>query len=293
MKICRKCESRIEDIDWRCPSCGDRPGMIDGFIAFAPEEAQLNPGFKAEYFGELSKLEEGNFWFKARNRLITWALRRHFPAAENFFEIGCGTGFVLSAIAETYPGLKLFGSEIYSTGLEVAAKRVRKSTFFQMDARNIPFEDEFDVIGAFDVLEHIHEDEKVLSRMYQAVRAGGGVILTVPQHPFLWSRQDEYACHVRRYTSSELRSKLERAGFTVTQISSFVSLLLPVLALARLRNRSVAVEFDPLEELRMGRAANAVLDRVMDFERVLIQLGVAFPAGGSLLVVGTKPGTTR
>ena len=293
MKLCRKCDSRIEDIDWRCPSCGDRPGMINGFIAFAPEEAQLNPGFKAEYFGALSKLEEGNFWFKARNRLITWALRRHFPAAENFFEIGCGTGFVLSAIAETCPGLRLFGSEIYSTGLEVAAKRVRKSTFFQMDARNIPLEEEFDVIGAFDVLEHIHEDEKVLSRMYRAVRAGGGVILTVPQHPFLWSRQDEYACHVRRYTSSEVRSKLERAGFTVTQISSFVSLLLPVLALARLRNRNVADAFDPLEELRMSRVANAVLDRVMDLERVLIQLGVSFPAGGSLLVVGTKPGTTR
>ena len=293
MKLCRKCDSRIVDIDWRCPSCGDRPGMINGFIAFAPEEAQLSPGFKAEYFGALAKLEEGNFWFKARNRLITWALRRHFPAVETFFEIGCGTGFVLSAIAETYPGLTLFGSEIYSTGLEVAAKRVRKSTFFQMDARNIPFEEEFDVIGAFDVLEHIHEDEKVLSRMYRAVRAGGGVILTVPQHPFLWSRQDEHACHVRRYTSAELRSKLERAGFTVTQISSFVSLLLPLLAVARLRNRNVAGEFDPLEELRMGRAANAVLDKVMDLERVLIQLGVSFPAGGSLLVVGTKPGTTR
>ena len=293
MKLCRKCGSRIEDIDWRCPSCGDNPGMIGGFIAFAPEEAQSNPGFKPEYFEALSKLEEGNFWFRARNRLITWALRRRFPAAANFFEIGCGTGFVLSAIAETCPGLRLFGSEIYSSGLEVAAKRIPKSTFFQMDARNIPFEEEFDVIGAFDVLEHIHEDEKVLSRMYQAVRAGGGVILTVPQHPFLWSRQDEYACHVRRYTASEVRSKLERAGFNVTQIASFVSLLLPVLAVARLRNRRMADEFDPLEELRMGRGANAVLAKVMDLERLLIQLGVSFPAGGSLLVVGTKPGTTR
>ena len=293
MKVCRKCRSRIEDIDWRCPSCGDNPGMINGFIAFAPEEAESNLGFKAEYFEALSKLEGGNFWFKARNRLITWALRRHFPAAENFFEIGCGTGFVLSAIAETCPGLRLFGSEVYSTGLEVAAKRVPEATFFQMDARNIPFSEEFDVIGAFDVLEHIHEDEKVFSSMYQATRAGGGVILTVPQHPFLWSRQDESACHVRRYTSPEIRSKVEHAGFTVTQTSSFVSLLLPLLTVARLRNRKVAGEFDPLEELRIGRAANAVFERVMNFERVLIQLGVSFPAGGSLLVVGTKPGTAR
>jgi SAM-dependent methyltransferase len=267
--------------------------MINGFIAFAPDEAQLNPGFKAEYFGALAKLEEGNFWFRARNRLITWALRRHFPAAENFFEIGCGTGFVLKAIAETCPSLRLFGSEIYNAGLDVAAKRVRSSSFFQMDARNIPFEEEFDVIGAFDVLEHIHEDEKVLSRMYRAARAGGGLILTVPQHPFLWSRQDEYACHVRRYTSSEIRSKVELAGFTVTQVSSFLSLLLPLLAVVRLRNRNVAAEFDPLEELRIGRAANAVFEKVMDLERLLIQLGVSLPAGGSLLVVGTKPGPAR
>ena len=65
-----------------------------------------------------------------------------------------------------------------------------------MDARRIPFEDEFDVIGAFDVLEHIKEDEQVLVQMHRAVKSGGGIMLTVPQHMFLWSEQDVQAHHV-------------------------------------------------------------------------------------------------
>ena len=50
---------------------------------------------------------------------------------------------------------------------------------------------------AFDVIEHIDEDEMVLTQMYKALQPNGGMILTVPQHPFLWSNQDEFACHVR------------------------------------------------------------------------------------------------
>ena len=64
------------------------------------------------------------------------------------------------------------------------------------------------MIGAFDVLEHIADDELVLSQMHQAVRKGGGIILTVPQHSFLWSEIDEYSRHVRRYSVSELKLKL-------------------------------------------------------------------------------------
>jgi 2-polyprenyl-3-methyl-5-hydroxy-6-metoxy-1,4-benzoquinol methylase len=42
-----------------------------------------------------------------------------------------------------------------------------------MDARNIPFAEEFDIIGAFDVLEHIEQDTDVLAKMYQATQNGG------------------------------------------------------------------------------------------------------------------------
>jgi SAM-dependent methyltransferase len=290
MKLCYKCGFKFERIDWECPSCRGNPTTINGFPAFSPDNAEDSSGFRPEYFSELAKLEERNFWFRARNHLIIWAIRRYLPEAQNFLEIGCGTGFVLSGIADALPHLKLFGSEVYSAGLAFAAERAKTSTFFQMDARHIPFEEEFDVIGAFDVLEHIQEDKRVLSAVHQAVCKGGGVILTVPQHPFLWSGQDEISCHVRRYTLAELRTKVEGAGFVVVKILSFVSLLLPLMMIARFRKRYPIEDSDPFEELKITGLANLLLEKTLALERVLIQLGVSFPAGGSLLLVAKKPG---
>ena len=97
----------------------------------------------------------------------------------------------------------------------------------EVDARRLPFEAEFDVVGAFDVLEHIEEDERALIEMHAALRPGGGLVVTVPQHPALWSAVDEYSRHVRRYRRSELLTKLRDSGFEVIHWTSFVSLLLP------------------------------------------------------------------
>src|SRR5690606_22871969 len=116
-----------------------------------------------------------------------------------FLEIGCGTGFVLSGVADAFPAVRLFGSEIFTAGLEFAARRQPSVNFMQMDARSLPFLDEFDVIGAFDVLEHIVEDGQVLAQMREALKPNGIILLTVPQHEWLWSPVDEFACHVRRY----------------------------------------------------------------------------------------------
>ena len=86
---------------------------------------------------------------------------------------------------------------------------------------------EFDAIGAFDVLEHIVDDEMVLRETNKALKSGGGLLLTVPQHQFLWSAADESARHVRRYSSRDLREKVERAGFKVIRMTSFVSFCYP------------------------------------------------------------------
>jgi SAM-dependent methyltransferase len=261
---------------------------VGGRLAFAPEMAHENAGFQPQYFRELADLEARNFWFRARNRLIAWAMQRYFPDARSFLEIGCGTGFVLSGIAKAFPSVGLSGSEIFSAGLAFAAGRLERAELFQMDARRIPFESEFDVIGAFDVLEHIREDEAVLSQMQRATIKGGGIILTVPQHPFLWSQQDDCACHVRRYEARDLKEKVARAGFSVERATSFVSLLLPLMYLSRRRKRVTVEQFDALDELRIGGLANTLLEAVLDMERAFIRLGGAFPMGGSFLLIARK-----
>ena len=106
-----------------------------------------------------------------------------------------------------------------------------------MDARRIPFECEFDVVGAFDVLEHLVEDESALAQMFNAARPGGGLLVTVPQQRYLWSASDEYAMHQRRYSRAELRAKVESAGFQIERITSFNSLLLPLMILSRMQQK--------------------------------------------------------
>jgi len=261
---------------------------LDGHWAFAPELAERNEGFEADYFVRLAKLEADNFWFRARNRLVIWAFQRYFPNAKSFMEIGCGTGFVLSGIQKALPGLALCGSEIFSAGLSFAAQRLPGVELFQMDARRIPFRDEFDVIGAFDVLEHVEQDEEVLAQMHQATRKGGGILITVPHHRFLWSPVDEFSRHVRRYETSELKEKVKRAGFSIVRITSFVSFLLPLLIASRFKQRVTGDEIDPSAEYNLSDLVNTTLEKVLDGERLAIRAGLSFPVGGSLLLVARR-----
>jgi len=289
MKICIACDAKFNgSSEWRCPVCGFTPLALEGYLCFSPELARVNDGFRAESFRDLFVLEDQNFWFTSRNCLIVWALQKYFPQARNFLEIGCGTGYVLSGIQKLNPNLTLSGSEIYVNGLEFTSQRLNNIELFQMDARKMPFDNEFDVIGAFDVIEHIPEDELVLSEAFRSLNPGGGILITVPQHPFMWSITDDYACHVRRYTAEELRRKVERAGFKVERMTSFVSLLLPLMLISRLRSRTQKEKFDPGGELKVNPVLNKSLECILSFERLFIKAGVSFPFGGSLLLVGRK-----
>lgn len=288
MKKCFSCGHRFEADHWHCPDCGRHPKSYNGFTAFASDQIKNSDGFDNEFFALLAEVEPGHFWFESRNRLILWALREFFPEPRDFLEIGCGTGFVLSGIRREFPELSLIASDIFTEGFTYAQARIPDAEFFQMDARHIPFEHEFDVIGAFDILEHIVEDEAVLVEMFQATKPGGGIILTVPQHPFLWSYFDELSHHQRRYTRLELLKKVEQVGFKIIHSTSFISLLLPLLLLSRLRHRQLKNNYDLREEFNNVGILNTLLTRVLDLERALIKRGFSFPLGGSLLVVAKR-----
>ena len=287
MKRCLSCGTTFLE-EWSCPKCSFAPVSLDGFLSFAPQLVHSDEFHNPIEFAALAKVEAGNFWFRARNRLIVWAIRRYFDRSRKILEIGCGTGYVLSGLHEAFPDLMLSGSEVSSEGLGFAAQRVPNASLFQMDARHIPFRDEFDVVGAFDVLEHIQEDDQVLGEMRDAIRPGGGIVVTVPQHPFLWSAVDEVAGHVRRYRTRDLVGKISRAGLQVVRATSFVSLLLPLMMLSRLRGRKAPGDLVAHGELSLGPVANSVLEKALDAERALIRLGISLPAGGSLLIVAVK-----
>jgi SAM-dependent methyltransferase len=243
--------------------------------------------FPQEAFDYLAFAESRHWWFLSRNQIITLALKRKARSLVNFLEVGCGTGFVLSGIAEAFPSLKLEASEYFEDGLVYARQRVPRCKFRQLDATVMAEKNAYDCIGSFDVIEHIIADECVLSNFNRALRPGGYLLLTVPQHPWLWSAADHYAHHVRRYTYPDLRRKVLHAGFQVEYCTSFVSLLLPLMAFQRLLSRNQ--NYIPDDEFKISPLLNAALYIVMQFEVVLLRLGLRFPAGGSLLLLARKP----
>lgn len=289
MKRCLSCNIPYVSSMHNCPSCGFLPTRLDGFDSYAPALAHDGGGFKANYFLELAHLEAANFWFRSRNKLLLWVIENYCPNFQSLLEIGCGTGYVLSGISKRFPGSTLHGSEIFIAGLGFAAARLPSAKFMQMDARNIPFENDFDVIGAFDVLEHIKEDDEVLKQMHAALKPNGLILLTVPQHAWLWSRIDEYAFHERRYAATDLHQKIEAAGFCVIRSTSFVTTLLPAMMASRfLLQKKSGKRFDATAELNISPWLNSLFSQFLSAEITLIKKGVNFPIGGSRLVVARK-----
>jgi SAM-dependent methyltransferase len=244
--------------------------------------------YPAEAFDALAEIEASHWWFVWRNRIIISALQRAQPDIGSFLEVGCGTGFVLQAIRRAWPNARLETAELHLEGISHARRRVPTANFRQLDVRFMDEPAAFDAIGAFDVIEHIEEHELVVRNLARALKPGGVLAVTVPQHPGLWSATDEHACHVRRYTRPLLRDTMQQAGLVVEHATSFVSLLLPLMWLNR--RRPAPKDADPMSEFRIHPAVNAALGSVMAAEFAMLSGGLSLPAGGSLLMIARKPG---
>ncbi len=245
--------------------------------------------FPKTAFSRLAEAEDRHWWFRARNRLLVWVMKRKLGTLRNFLEVGCGTGFVLTGVGRAFPDATLFGTEYFEEGLAYARQRVPNAIFAKLDAREMDEANQYAAVGAFDVIEHIKEDQLVLDNLARALEKGGALLLTVPQHRWLWSAADERAGHVRRYTRKELINKVEQSGLDVVYVSSFVSLLIPLMWWSR-KKRQAAVDGEAKhDELNISDRLNSVLEVVMAIELALMKMGIVFPIGGSLLLVAKKP----
>lgn len=290
MRICISCSSEISSTSWLCDKCGWFPQKTNGVELLAPQISGATDSYNPRWYEELARLEVGNFWFVVRNRLIKWLAQRFLGETGQYLEVGCGTGFVLKMLLENFPKWKIIGTEAQLEGIYFARNRVGEDVkFVQMDACSIPFRNEFDAVGAFDVIEHIADDSTAIAQIYAALKPDGYLILSVPQHMFLWSKYDAVGCHFRRYSAKELEKKLGQAGFLIRISLSFNFLLLPLMLVSRLLKREInTADVDVLEELRLPPLLNRFLMIILNFEFLLIRLGLRFPLGGSRVVVAQK-----
>jgi SAM-dependent methyltransferase len=269
--------------------------IIEGVKCYAPALAFQNEDFPRESFDQLYSIESKNFWFVSRNNVIRCLVGRFMGRKEKhkkkFLEIGCGTAFVLKGLS-AIPYLELSGAEVYLQGLKYARRRLPHVDFVQLDATHLPFENEFDAIGAFDVLEHIELDELVIKNVYSALKEEGCFFVSVPQYMWMWSKTDDYARHKRRYSKKELISKLRSAGFRIEYVSSFVFALFPVMILSRLFSKratnSSADRNGDAPELNLNPVMNSIFRTITIIDEWLIRFGISLPFGGSLIAVATK-----
>ena len=235
---------------------------------------------------ELEAAERWHFWFHARRELVLWAIGRFGVRSGSLLDVGCGTGFVLEGIHSRYPALALAGSDADPDTLERVMRRVPDALVFHGLAGDLPFQDQFDIVTALDVLEHIDNDREALIAIRRTLKAGGLLVLTVPQHPALWSEVDDFSRHRRRYTRKELIEKVSTSGYAVERCTSCFSLTLPMLLAARRRPRRGA--FNPVAELQIPRLLNRGLGALVALEAAAIKAGLSLPAGGSLLLIARR-----
>ena len=285
---------RLWPAGWTCPGCRHQLPVQNGIGLTAPALADTVTGFDPADFDFLARAELDHFWFVARRRLLLALADKYAAGARSFLEIGCGSGNVIGSFAGSRPWTRIAGTDIHPRGLSLARARLPPSVeLFQADARSMPLHETFELAGAFDVLEHVAEDEAVIAGVRSALVDGGVFLAAVPQHPALWSVADEVGHHVRRYERGELDRKLQSGGFKILFSTSYAVGLLPLMAASRvLARRRAAGAGDPRavarEEFSVAPGVNRLLTTVLEAETALTRRGVRWPAGGSRVVTAQK-----
>lgn len=232
------------------------------------------------------QVQKKHWWFVTRKEIVLETIDRYSNknADAKVLDIGCGSGVMLTALEELG---QTFGMDMSDDAInfskEIFSGRVEKG--FLPD--QVPYEESFfDLITALDVIEHIDQDVESLQAIRLRLVPDGKAIITVPAYMFLWSKFDEINEHKRRYTLTELNTKLIQAGFTVEKISYYNTLLFPVVFAVRLLNN--VLQRDGTSDIDMpSLPLNFVLEKIFGIEKYLLRF-INLPFGVSILAVVRK-----
>jgi 2-polyprenyl-3-methyl-5-hydroxy-6-metoxy-1,4-benzoquinol methylase len=265
----------------------ENPEIVDGITRYIDDIKTAHGDYHASGLDNLHKIESNHFWFVCRRKSIVNLFNKFINAKQKIIEVGAGTGSVSRALLAS--GYKVAVGELHLSGLYYA-KSYGINELYQFDIYNPPFINEFDVVGMFDVLEHLENEALVLHNIAKILTPKGKVILTVPAHGWLWNRDDKIAGHKCRYTKKQLISTVKEAGFKVLEVRYFFIFILPLLWLRAIVNRddgSVVKEEEYDIDLTISPIINKCLLALCAIEEKITKY-IPNIAGGSLILIAEK-----
>lgn len=157
----------------------------------------------AEYYKEYYTLERKNWYFIVRYKIIDFFIKKYLPRQDGLkiLNIGAATGRS-SEILMKYGDVK---SLEYDKDCCKFTKEMLNIDIVEGSILALPYMDEsFDVVCAFDVLEHIEDDQLGANEMKRVCKKDGLIFITVPMNMALWGQHDVVNQHYRRYKKAEI-----------------------------------------------------------------------------------------
>ena len=232
------------------------------------------------------EIQKKHWWFTSKKEIILDTIARYsnLKPESAILDIGCGSGLMLNALEEIG---NTSGMDMSDDAIQFSQEIFKGSIKKGFLPNNVPYpENQFDLITALDVIEHIDDDVQSLRTIRSLLTQNGTAIITVPAYMFLWSHFDELNEHKRRYTLPELKDKLELADLRIEKISYYNTLLFPIAYLVRKLNNLLGR--DGASDIDMpGKSVNTILTKIFSSEKSLLRF-CNLPFGVSILAVVKK-----
>ncbi|MET0997984.1 MAG: class I SAM-dependent methyltransferase [Marmoricola sp.] len=223
------------------------------------------------------------WWYRARADLLHEVFGPFLGAPLRTLDVGSADAPSVRWMRGTHRGVSL---DLFPEGL-VPGEGVCGS------ATALPFRDEaFDVVAAFDVIEHCDDDRGAVSEIARVLAPGGRLMLSVPAYQWAWSDHDVRAGHHRRYTRERVNRVVERAGLSVARSTYAFGAVFPLFVAERVRRRVLGSAGDSGDRLpAVSARADRVLMGLSKVDQRLLRHR-DLPFGSSIFVAAVKPGRT-
>ncbi|MEO6550174.1 MAG: class I SAM-dependent methyltransferase [Ferruginibacter sp.] len=243
-----------------------------------------------DYFDKYYQLERTHWWFLVRSKILRGILKSRMNNQKSLSILNVG-----SATGGTSQMLEEFGEVIsveYDRLCFEFARQTLKLAIINASILDLPFENErFDLVCAFDVIEHVEDDAKAVSEMYRVCKPTGYLFITVPAFQSIWSTHDKINHHYRRYSIKDILKLLDGKKGEMEKIKYFNSILFIPIFIVRKIQSLFASKKPGLKksdfELIKSPIINKLFYSIFNLERIIFKR-ISFPFGVSILALWKK-----